>query len=47
MELIEVEKEIYESKMSLFSWIYDELEIQPKAIEQIIHDKGKQLPINL
>ncbi|MFX1420266.1 MAG: hypothetical protein ACFE9N_15235 [Promethearchaeota archaeon] len=47
MEAIEVETEIYESKMRLYNWIYDEIKIQPKNIEDIIHNKGKQLPINL
>jgi hypothetical protein len=47
VETIEVENEIYESRMRLYSWIYDEIEIQPKSIEQIIHHKGKQLPINI
>ncbi|MFX0004701.1 MAG: hypothetical protein ACFE9C_16440 [Candidatus Hodarchaeota archaeon] len=47
VEAIEIENEIYESKMRLYSWIYDEMKFQSKTIEQMIHDKGKQLPINL
>lgn len=44
---IEVEKKIYESKMRLFSWFYNEIDTQSKNIEEMIHDKGKILPINL
>jgi hypothetical protein len=47
MEAIEIENQIYESKMRLYSWVYDEQEIQPKNLEEMIHNKGKLLPINL
>ncbi len=47
MEAIEVENEIYESKMRLYSWLYNEKEIQPNNLEEMIHNKGKLLPINL
>ena len=47
VEAIEVENQIYESKMRLYNWLYDEIEIQPKSIEEMIHIKGKQLPLNL
>jgi hypothetical protein len=47
MEAIEAENEIYESKMRLYSWLYDEKEIQPKYLKELIHNKGKLLPINL
>jgi len=47
MEAIEVENQIYESKMRLYSWLYDEKAIQPKDLEEMIHNKGKLLPINL
>jgi hypothetical protein len=46
MEAIELETEIYDSKMRLYSWIYDEIKIQPKNIKEMIHNRGKQLPIN-
>ena len=47
LEAIEVENHIFESKMRLYSWLYDEKEIQPKIIEKMIYIKGKELPLNL
>ncbi|UCC19383.1 MAG: hypothetical protein JSV62_14960 [Promethearchaeota archaeon] len=47
MELFEVEVEIYNSKMRALNWLYDELQLQPKDLKDLINEKGQKLPLNL
>jgi hypothetical protein len=47
MELFEEEVEIYNSKMKNLSWLYDELQLQPEIIRDIINEKGQKLPLNI
>ena len=47
MELFEEEVEIYNSKMRLLNWLYDELRIQSESSKDLINEKGQKLPINL
>ncbi len=47
MELFEEEIEIYNSKMRLLSWLYDELKLQKDLSKDIINEKGQKLPLNL
>lgn len=47
MELIEEEIEIYNSKMRLLSWLYDEIKIQDDIPKDLINEKGQKLPLNL
>ncbi|MFX1371799.1 MAG: hypothetical protein ACFFCE_08055 [Promethearchaeota archaeon] len=47
MELFEEEVEIYNSKMRLLSWLYDELRIQSDTSKDVINEKGQKLPLNL
>ncbi len=47
MELFEEEVEIYNSKMRLLNWLYDELRIHPEISKDLINEKGQKLPINL
>ena len=47
MELFEEEIEIYNSKMRLLSWLYDELKLQKELSKDIINEKGQKLPLNL
>jgi len=47
MELFEEEVEIYNSKMSLLNWLYDELRIHPEISKDSINEKGQKLPLNL
>lgn len=46
MELIEEETEIYNSKMRLLIWLYDELKLYPEMKEEL-NLKGQKLPLNL
>ena len=47
MELFEEEVEIYNSKMRLLNWLYDELRIYPEIFKETINKKGQKLPLNL
>ncbi len=47
MELFEEEVEIYNSKMRLLNWLYDELRIHSENSKDIINEKGQKLPLNL
>ena len=47
MELFEEEVEIYNSKMRCLSWLYEEIQIQPKILKETINEKGQRLPLNL
>lgn len=46
MELIEEETEIYNSKMRLLIWLYDELKLNPDMREEL-NIKGQKLPLNI
>ena len=46
MELIEEEIEIYNSRMRLLSWLYEELQMQPTAKKEELNEKGQELPLN-
>ena len=47
MELIEEELEIYNSKMRLLSWLYEEIKIQNPLSREILNEKGQKLPLNI
>lgn len=47
MELFEEEIEIYNSKMRLLSWLYDELKLQKELSKNVLNEKGQKLPLNL
>jgi len=47
MELFEEEVEIYNSKMRLLNWLYDELQIQSELSKDDINKKGQKLPLNI
>ncbi len=47
MELLETEIEIYNSKLRLFNWLYEEMQLFYSDLREEINQKGKNLPINL
>ena len=47
MELFEEEVEIYNSKMRLLNWLYDELRVHSENVKDKINEKGQKLPLNL
>lgn len=46
MEIFEEEIEIYNAKMRLLSWLYEELQIQPDSLKELLSELGKELPLN-
>jgi len=46
MEIYEEEKEIYNAKMRLLSWLYDEIKIQSDISKDLLNEKGQKLPLN-
>ncbi|MHA1292681.1 MAG: hypothetical protein ACTSQJ_08460 [Promethearchaeota archaeon] len=47
MELIEEEVEIYNSRMRLLSWLFEELKLHPEHIRDELNEQGQKLPLNL
>jgi hypothetical protein len=47
MEIVETELEIYNSKMRLLNWVFDELKLYSDSEKEIIKKKSQDLPINL
>ena len=46
MEIFEEEVEIYNAKMRLLTWLYDEIIIQSDLSKDLLNEKGQKLPIN-
>ncbi|MCK4383691.1 MAG: hypothetical protein KAW66_10385 [Candidatus Lokiarchaeota archaeon] len=46
MEIYEEEIEIYNAKMRLLSWLYDEIKIQSDISKDLLNEKGQRLPLN-
>ena len=46
LEIIEEEIEVYNAKMRLLNWLYDEIKIQTSLSKKILNEKGQKLPIN-
>ena len=46
MEIFEEEVEIYNAKMRLLTWLYDEIKIQSNLSKDLLNEKGQKLPIN-
>ena len=46
MEIFEEEIEIYNAKLRLLSWLYDEIKIQSDISKDLLNEKGQKLPLN-
>ena len=46
MEIFEEEVEIYNAKMRLLTWLYDEIKIQSDISKDLLNEKGQKLPLN-
>jgi hypothetical protein len=46
MEIFEEEIEIYNAKMRLLAWLYDEIKIQTDIPKDLLNEKGQKLPLN-
>ena len=47
MELFEEEVEIYNSKMKLLTWLYDEIKLHQESQKDDLNKSGQKLPLNL
>jgi hypothetical protein len=47
MEILETELEIYNSKMRLLNWVFEEIKLFPDSDKEIIKQKSHDLPLNL
>jgi hypothetical protein len=47
MEIFEEELELYNAKMRLLSWLYDEIKIQSELSKDLLNGEGQKLPLNL
>ncbi len=47
MELFEEEIEIYNAKMRLLNWLYEEIKIQSGVSKDILNERGQKLPLNI
>lgn len=47
MEMFEEEIEIYNSRMKLLNWLFEELKMQPEASRDELNEKGQKLPFNV
>jgi len=46
MEIFEEDIEIYNAKIRLLSWLYDEIKIQSDISKDLLNEKGQKLPLN-
>ena len=46
MEIFEEEVEMYNAKLRLLSWLYDEIKIQTDISKDLLNEKGQKLPLN-
>ena len=47
MDVISEEVEIYNSKMRLLNWLFDELKIHQEYKRDILNEVGQTLPLNI
>jgi hypothetical protein len=45
IEIFEQEIEIYNARMRLLSWLYDEIEIQKDLSRDLLNKEGQKLPL--
>ena len=47
MELFEEEIEVYNAKMRLLNWLFNELKYHPENTRKQLIEKGQKLPLNI
>lgn len=47
MEIFQEEIEIYNAKLRLLNWLYDEIKIQTNLSKKMLNEKGQKLPLNV
>ena len=46
IEIFQEEIELYNSKIRLLNWLYQEIKLQPEQMKDLINEKGQKLPYN-
>ena len=47
LEIFQEEIEIYNAKLRLLKWLYDEIKIQTKLSKNLLNEIGQKLPLNV
>ncbi len=47
LEIFQEEIEIYNAKLRLLNWLYDEIKIQKNYSKNLINELGQKLPLNV
>ncbi|MBY9004287.1 MAG: hypothetical protein KGD73_09975 [Candidatus Lokiarchaeota archaeon] len=47
LEIFQEEIEIYNAKLRLLNWLYDEIKIQIHLSKKLLNEKGQKLPLNV
>ena len=47
MDVISEDVEIYNSKMKLLNWLFDELKVHQETHRDFLNEAGQKLPLNL
>jgi hypothetical protein len=47
LEIFQEEIEIYNAKLRLLNWLYDEIKIQTKLSKNLLNEIGQKLPLNV
>ena len=47
LEIFQEEIEIYNAKLRLLNWLYDEIKFQTKFSKNILNEIGQKLPLNV
>ena len=47
LEIFQEEIEVYNAKLRLLNWLYDEIKIQTDISKIMLNEKGQKLPLNV
>ena len=47
LEIFQEEIEIYNAKLRLLNWLYEEIKIQTKLSKNLLNEIGQKLPLNV
>jgi len=47
LEIFQEEIEIYNAKLRLLNWLYDEIKIQTNLSKTLLNEIGQKLPLNV
>ncbi len=47
IEIFQEEMELYNSKIRLLNWLYQEIKLQPEHMKDLLNEQGQKLPYNI